>query len=35
MTHRQLAFINFYVESKNATDAARRAGYTGASNPLR
>ena len=27
LTEKQRAFCDFYIESKNATDAARRAGY--------
>ena len=34
LTHRQTLFINFYLETFNATKSAKLAGYTGDSNTL-
>lgn len=35
LTNRQAAFVREYVQSWNATDAARRAGYSGSDGTLR
>ena len=34
MTPKQRAFAEYYIETGNATEAARRAGYKGSSNTL-
>ena len=34
MTPKQKAFADYYIETGNATEAARRAGYKGSSNTL-
>ena len=34
MTTRQQKFVDFYIASGNASEAARRAGYKGASNRI-